>query len=604
MASLTEPRDPVPPSDLGSAPGRVGGGVWLSFCLAVAFLASCSDGDAEGPADADASGADTADGGDAAGGDSWPISPLLTCAPGWWPTPDPEGVTVCQPWPADLVRGPEDDCAYFPGASTCQPLGSPCTGEEWATDLPDDHPVTFVRAGGGPGGSGTRAAPFGSLAEALAAAEPGAILALGRGAFDEVVAVTQAVTLWGACVRETSVGSSVAAFGEGTVTVGVTGAHVRNLRITGARPGVVVLEDGALSIRDVLFSAPVDTAVWVRGGELTLERAAIRDVAGPGPASARALRLEPGSRATLSQVALERTRGTALFAVGPETTVALDRVSVRETAPGGITQPALLAGNAALSLRSTAVECTAGTAVTVAGPLGTLTMTDTWIGAEASDGACQAMGQGLVVRVGAAAELERVVVDRAGPIAIHVGDDAPEEGPSTLLLRDGVIRRSRSAEGELAAGLLADGGAEVVLERVVFDLNTGASIVVFAKDDDEETRVTATDLSVRRTLDIGCVTEECAAALFGYGVVSLPSALVDLRRFSLAENALLGLQLAGGAADLYQGSISGHPVGVNVQTEAFALDRLQNEVRYVGNERNLDTDRLPVPDIGALFPGN
>ena len=36
---------------------------------------------------------------------------------------------------------------------------------------------------------------------------------------------------------------------------------------------------------------------------------------------------------------------------------------------------------------------------------------------------------------------------------------------------------------------------------------------------------------------------------------------------------------------------------MNVQTEGFSLERLEDDVLYRMNGRNLDTESLPVPDL-------
>ena len=48
--------------------------------------------------------------------------------------------------------------------------------------------------------------------------------------------------------------------------------------------------------------------------------------------------------------------------------------------------------------------------------------------------------------------------------------------------------------------------------------------------------------------------------------------------------------------DLHHGEVSGNLIGANVQTEDFELARLQDDVTYADNERDLDTALLPVPD--------
>ena len=53
----------------------------------------------------------------------------------------------------------------------------------------------------------------------------------------------------------------------------------------------------------------------------------------------------------------------------------------------------------------------------------------------------------------------------------------------------------------------------------------------------------------------------------------------------------------GGSADLHEGFVTSNVIGVNVQSAGFDIARLTDRVGYRDNDRNLDTDELPIPDI-------
>ena len=63
------------------------------------------------------------------------------------------------------------------------------------------------------------ATPFGTVASAMNAATDGDIIALAKGTFTEEVNLRNGVTLWGACVAETVLTSSIAELGAGVVQV-------------------------------------------------------------------------------------------------------------------------------------------------------------------------------------------------------------------------------------------------------------------------------------------------------------------------------------------------------------------------------------------------
>jgi hypothetical protein len=176
--------------------------------------------------------------------DPWPDggpAVLTPCPDGWREVTDPEtGTVACDPWPES---GYEEctavDEAHFPGEPGCVRVGTACApGDDWATDLPGDRPIRYVLAGAPAGGDGTRASPFGTIQEAMSGAPSGTVVALSKGTFDEVVVLPAGVTLWGACVAETLVASSVPAEDFGTINVWGRDVGVRNLRVSGRRPGL------------------------------------------------------------------------------------------------------------------------------------------------------------------------------------------------------------------------------------------------------------------------------------------------------------------------------------------------------------------------------
>ena len=58
----------------------------------------------------------------------------------------------------------------------------------------------------------------------------------------------------------------------------------------------------------------------------------------------------------------------------------------------------------------------------------------------------------------------------------------------------------------------------------------------------------------------------------------------------------------GSEMDLVDGEVSHNLVGANVQTAGFDLQRIQQGVIYRDNERDLDSDALPVPgSVGGVL---
>jgi len=210
-----------------------------------------------------------------------PQVPRLTpCPQGWREVVDADDASIatCDPWPE---TGREDcaiDEAHFPGGAGCEAIGTPCPAGDFAEDLPAGA-VVYVRAGTGAGGDGSLAAPFGAIADALATAVPGAIVALSKGTFDEIVTISSPVTIWGACPAETLVGSTAPA-DAASIAIDVSDTvEIRNLRVEGARWGVDLLPDaGPVTIEGVVFSSNVGEAIVAEADTtLTLRRVAVLD---------------------------------------------------------------------------------------------------------------------------------------------------------------------------------------------------------------------------------------------------------------------------------------------------------------------------------------
>jgi hypothetical protein len=115
--------------------------------------------------------------------------------------------------------------------------------------------------------------------------------------------------------------------------------------------------------------------------------------------------------------------------------------------------------------------------------------------------------------------------------------------------------------------------------------------------------VRGTDVVVADTLAATCVaTTTCPLMEGGIGVSADYGGWVELTNFSVARSALCGVQVAGdGTMDLHRGEIVGSPIGANVQTPNFDLNRLADNVEYRENDRNLDTSAVYVPGpVGGL----
>ena len=109
---------------------------------------------------------------------------------------------------------------------------------------------------------------------------------------------------------------------------------------------------------------------------------------------------------------------------------------------------------------------------------------------------------------------------------------------------------------------------------------------------------TLEDVIVKQTRVAACSEpglETCRPV--GHGLGSYLGASVGLSNFTIADNALAGIQVAfDGQLLARDGTISGNLIGVNIQVSGFDLDDHFEQVRLENNGRDVATDDLPVPE--------
>jgi len=197
-------------------------------------------------------------------------------------------------------------------------------------------------------------------------------------------------------------------------------------------------------------------------------------------------------------------------------------------------------------------------------------------------------GVGLQILQAGRAELERAAFEGNRNIAIAVFDGALEG--RSLTVED---TRSSAVDGTRGFALQASQGAQVSLEQSRFSRNRDATFLIGG----DTTRVDLVDAVVEDTLQRECVVDDCADTGGGTGIAVVLGGALEVRRFRLARHALCGLQIATEAAvDLHEGVVSDNLIGVNLQVDGYDVSRLEDDVRYLDNERTLDASRLPLPD--------
>jgi hypothetical protein len=426
------------------------------------------------------------------------------CPQGWAPV---AGKPVCEPWPTG-PRPCAADEARFPGTTACQRLGTPCGVDDYAADLPATGSILFVNPAATATGTGTRQAPLQSLRTALSRATSGTIIALSRGTHLTNGPLRAGVTLWGACVAQTTLSSltNVPAI----AYADQPGVVVRNLRISGQGSGARSIGAGAsLALRDVLIEG-VDGVGWgaVEGGTTMGESVVVRDVRAVGSVSLAVASIVGGS--------LEATRLAVVGVTGR---------ALHVTASATVRDAALLDTDVVMAGQTTEAVC----AGVVVGRESTVQLSDVVVrDTIPTPGASTERGQGVLVLDGTLTG-ERLWLSNN----VLAGLDAIGS-MAQATLRDSLIEGTkRSTQSQAGVAVTLSLGAKAMVERVIAqDLATGGLDALGAGCE-----LNVTDVVVSRT------SERNEAG--GYALFASTGARVTVTRARLEDCQSTAVVVAG-----------------------------------------------------------
>lgn len=475
------------------------GGIWQtrgmlrgwSGLLFAGVLLACEST----PADPDAGVATDPDAGAAAVAP--PAPPDHGDCPEGWRAVTVSGASVCDPWPETGVAAScAVDQAHFVGGAGCERVGTTCGADGFADDLPAAG-VLFVRPGAS--GDGTRASPFGAIADAVAVASAGTTIALSVGVFaQDEVDLPDGVVLRGACAAETVLHSDADGIETflGVVTVRGTGGSVENLRIEGARPGVSV-NGGSVTLRDVVVAEAVGQGVLVlNGGALTAERLVVRDTQPyMGFAEGVGLQVNNGSSATIDRAVFARNRIAGVSASGMGTVVTITDAAAQQTmrAVGSDTLGIGFGASNGARLELTRVAVDGASYAGIRALAGATTIVHRAVVRDVEQAAnITDLGAGVAAEAGTL-EASELWIERAS----HTGAVAVGTGTS-LTLRDALVLETRVAPEPMpdvfGLGVWASDDADLALERVLVEGNTFAGVLI-----QTGSRGVLRDLTVRET---------------------------------------------------------------------------------------------------------
>jgi len=200
----------------------------------------------------------------------------------------PVGVPGCSPdlaedgmCAASLTKCPE---GTFPiPQEGCRPIDGPdgCGDGTWG-DLVEAMGDVHVDQGAPAGGSGTRAAPYQSIAEALLAVSAGGRVVIAAGTYDEPIVLQDSIEVVGRCPSMVKITGSqdVSGIVAAVALVQADGAAVRSITVEG-HPVLSRNSKGA-TIDGLVVQKSVGAGIWALGGQTTVTHTWI-DGTGSGP---------------------------------------------------------------------------------------------------------------------------------------------------------------------------------------------------------------------------------------------------------------------------------------------------------------------------------
>jgi len=447
---------------------------------------------------------------------------------------------------------PEAPCApglmAVPGETSCQSV-APCGEGTWG-DIPIDATTQFVDgAYAGLDSDGSASRPWVSVAEAVIAAEPGAILAVAAGTYQETVELEgKPVRLWGRCPELVEIAPQP---GDAALIVnaGAGGSEVRSLAIAHALrgisvqakvsvlvshvwvhdtedPGLVVIgELGETEVHVVgsLFEDGAYAGVGMSGGRLTLEASVVRGAgaglaAGPGDGVV-ALPTAASTRAEVILIGTVVENSARLGVHAQGSTARIQGSVIRDSGDRGANAEADDSGRGALEITGTVIE--RGREVGACAISSDLHLTASVV-RDTRPSAAGLGGRGVAIWPderggsfgGASAMISRSLVELSSEMGVHVsGSTASLEG---VLVRDTqpsseeIRGHGINVEADFVTGLTAD---VTVLNTSVERSHSGGLVVLGSNADIDNTAIHETlprpdsvfgrGIVIQRSLEVG-----------------------------------------------------------------------------------------------------
>jgi len=256
------------------------------------------------------------------------------CGPGRMPAAAGGGacIDVGVPWlcPAGMVV---DTGKAKPGLpDPCLPDPAACTTGAWGGHAPGPDAI-HVDPTAQPGGNGTVSAPYDILADALAGADEGAVIALHPGEHMGPAVVDKVLTLRGRCAAQVVLRAKT---GKAALSVLITGSaktvFLSGLTLTGDVPGLRIA-GGKVIASHIHVIDTYYGGVLVQGGDLELLHSQVRDTQQTGLGGGAGIQITGGGMVRLRGVRIHGNRRWGILVKGQGSTLLAKGLLVDSTIP-------------------------------------------------------------------------------------------------------------------------------------------------------------------------------------------------------------------------------------------------------------------------------
>jgi len=189
------------------------------------------------------------------------------------------------------------------------------------------------------------------------------------------------------------------------------------------------------------------------------------------------------------------------------------------------------------------------------------------------------LGTGVRIINGATATAQRLVVERTHGLGVEVRTGGRLLG-SDVTVQDTL---PRDRDGAFGRGMEATASSSINLQRLLIDGAHNIAIHIL----DEDATATLRDLTITNTKRSDCREFSCNTGVAD-GLTASVFADVDVQGFLIDNNGQYGVRvLSGSRITLKNGTISRNPVGAQIISENFDLRLLANGVRFTDNVVNV-----------------